>query len=212
MSAQGNAENKALPVSLLILEGETEEIFYPRVRDLFLKNIRLHPTSIAGQGNINKQILAKLFGFVRQNSTDDVRAYCCIDAESNKKSATPLDLSFIRNQVKQRGIRQVLSVNAILAIPEIESWFFYDIEGIYEYLRTPNNQRNVKKYSSPKNFGKKELQRLFDQVDKNYLPGKRATNFINNLDITKIASRCESLNRGINRINKQAADTTNHIF
>jgi len=212
MCSQGNVNNKDLPVSLLILEGDTEEIFYPRVRDLFLKDIRLKLIPIKGQRNINAQVMAKLFGFARENHTDNCRAYCCIDAESNKKFATSLNLTLIRNQIRQRNIKQVLSVNAVLAVPEIESWFFYDIEGIYKHLRAPQHQCNIKKYSLPKNFGKKELQRLFEQFKLNYLPGKRAENFINHLDIEKIVNKCESLKRDIERIIKQAADTTNHIF
>jgi hypothetical protein len=212
MCAQGNVKNKALPVSLLILEGETEEIFYSRVRDIFLKGIRLKPIPIRGQRNINAQVTASLLRFVQENRSDNCRAYCCIDSESNKKLATSLDITLIKNQIKQRNMRRVLSINAVLAVPEIESWFFYDIEGIYKHLRAPKHLCNIKKYSLPKNFGKKELQRLFEQFGHNYLPGKRAENFINRLDIKKIVNKCKSLERDIERIIRQAADTSNHIF
>ncbi len=212
MSKQRNAKTHNKPVSLLVLEGDTEQLFYPIIRDKFLKGIRIELRNIKGRGNVNKDVLGEIYKYTYNNRDDAVRVYCCVDTESQKRTATPLELDIICEQIKVRKLRLVLSVDAILADPEIESWFFYDIEGIYKFLGAKTSQRNVKKYSNPKNLCKKNLQGLFHRFGKEYLPGKRATNFINNLDIDKIVTECKELHDGIALIQSQTTDLTNHIF
>lgn len=212
MSKQRSAKIHNKPVSLLVLEGDTEQLFYPIIRDKFLKGIRIELRSIRGRGNVNKDVLGEIHKYAYNNQDDLVRAYCCVDSERQKRTATPLELDIICEQIKVRKLRLVLSVDAILADPEIESWFFYDIEGIYKFLGAKTSQRNVKKYSNPKNLCKKDLQGLFHRFGKEYLPGKRAANFINHLDIDKIVTECKELRDGIALIRSQATDLTNHLF
>ena len=212
MSKRSYNKHFDTPVSLLILEGYTEEVFYPIIRDKFLCGIRIEHRNIKGRGNINKDILSEIFKFTYNNRDDVVRAYCCVDTEKQKQSATPFDLDFICDQVKTRNMKRVLSVNSILADPEIESWFFHDIEGIYQFLRAQKSQRSKKKYSNPKNLCKKDLQQLFSRFEKVYTPGNRALNFIKNLDIEKIVSNCTELRNGIELIQQQANDLTNQLF
>jgi hypothetical protein len=200
------------PVSLLILEGDTEEIFYAIVKNRFLHNIRFKRANINGQGNVNKDILGEIYKYTYNNRSDFVRIYCCIDTERQKCSATPFDLVFVREQVQARQMKCVLSVGAILADPDIESWFFYDINGIYKFLGVRKSQRGIKKYRNPKNLCKKDLQQLFRRFEKIYLPGRRATHFINSLDIEKIVGNCKELQEGIHLIQSQAGDMTNHLF
>lgn len=212
MSKRRNAKIHNKPVSLLVLEGDTEQLFYHIIRDKFLKGIRIELRNIKGRGNVNKDVLCEIYKYTYNNRDDTVRAYCCVDSERQKRTATPLELDFVREQVKLRKLRFVLSVDLLLADPEIESWFFYDIEGIYKFLGTKTSQRNVKKYSNPKNLCKKDLQGLFHRFGKEYLPGKRAANFINHLDIDKIITKCKELSDGIALIQSQATDLTNHLF
>lgn len=212
MSKRARDNLRNVPVSLLILEGYTEEVFYPIVRDKYLCGIRIERRNIKGQGNINKDVLGEIYKYVYNNRSDFVRAYCCIDSERNKVSATPLDLEFICNMTRDKKMVQLLSVDSILADPDIESWFFYDIEGIYEFLGAKKSKRNIKKYCNPWNLCKKDLQQLFQRFKKVYIPGQRATNFINNLDIEKIIAGCAELREGIELIKRQANNSTNHIF
>jgi len=209
---RGTAKIDNKPVSLLILEGDTEQIFYSIIRDKFLRNIRIELRNIRGQGNINKDILSEIFKYTYNNPSDRVRAYCCIDTEKLKTSATPFELELIRNKARERNMTQVLSIDGILADPDIESWFFYDIEGIYKFLGAKKSQRNIRKYSNPSKFGKKDLQRLFDRFGEVYFSGNRAKHFINNLNIEKIVSKCKELSNGIKLIQLQAGDLTNHFF
>jgi hypothetical protein len=110
------------------------------------------------------------------------------------------------------NIEEVLSIDAIIAIQQIESWFFYDIGGIYSFLRVPKAQRKLKAYKPPERYGYKELQRLFERFGKTYSKGKRAGNFIDHLDLGVIVDNCKELQRGIERIRVQSGDISNHLF
>jgi len=201
------------PVSLLILEGETESVFYPLIRDKFLASTRVELWQVHSGSNINKQVLSKIFTYTYRNPEDLVRVYCCSDTDRNKLRATPLDIEYTRETVKTRSsMTNVLSVTAIMADPEIESWFFYDIDGIYRFLRAQRSQRNPEKFKNPRSLGKKDLERLFEHFGKVYVSGERAENFIMHLDILKIISQCTELREGIELIKKQANDATNHLF
>lgn len=212
MSKRRIAKINNKPVSLLILEGDTEQVFYPLIRDKFLKGIRIELRNIKGRGNINKDLLSEIHKYTYNNPDDLVRAYCCVDTEGQKISATPFELDFIRNKAREKSMTQVLSIDSMLADPDIESWFFYDIEGIYKFLGAKKSQRKAKRYNNPKNLCKRNLQQLFHKFKKVYLSGKRATNFINHLDVEKIVSECQELRNGINLIRSKADDLTNHPF
>lgn len=199
------------PVSLLILEGYTEQIFYSIVRDKFLKGIRIKLRNIKGQGNINREILSEVYKYTYNNSDKLVRVYCCMDTHKNKLTATPFELELIREKTIERKMNQVLSIEAILAKPEIESWFFYDIKGIYRFLRVRRTKRNEKKYNNPYKFGKLALQQLFERFNEEYMPGKRATHFISCLDMNRIVSGCKELREGIILIKSRSKDLTNHL-
>lgn len=198
------------PVSLLILEGDTEAVFYSIIRDTFLAGLRIELRNMKGQGNVNKDVLGEIYKYAYNNSTDLVRAYCCVDTERQNKSATPLDLNLVRQHIRENTqLAKVLSVDAILADPDIESWFFYDIEGIYKFLKAKKSLRTLGKYANPKSLCKQDLQALFRRFKKAYIPGKRAEPFIRSLDIAKIVSACKELSDGIERIKSQANDSTN---
>ena len=105
----------------------------------------------------------------------------------------------------------VLSIDLMTATQQIESWFFYDIEGIFKYLEVPKSQRNARTYGTPEKFNYKDLQRLFERYGKTYAKGRRAANVINSLDNDKIVRSCKELREGIQLIQSQAADLTNHL-
>ena len=60
MAKRVNARAFDKPVSLLVLEGDTEQVFYPLIRDQFLKGIRIELRNIKGRGNVNKDILSEM--------------------------------------------------------------------------------------------------------------------------------------------------------
>lgn len=98
---------------------------------------------------------------------------------------------------------RVLSVDTIIATTMIESWFFYDIEGIYKFLRVPRARRNPKKYKPPEKFTHIDLSTLFKQNGKSYIKGERCAGFINALDLKKIYLNCQELKSGLDKINRR---------
>ncbi len=95
---------------------------------------------------------------------------------------------------------------------QIESWFFYDVEQIYGFLRVPRAQRKPRAFKPPEKFGYMDLQRLFDRYGETYNKGKKAANFINHLNIEKIVSNCKELREGVKLVQSHADDLTNHLF
>lgn len=198
--------------SLLIVEGYTEEAFYPIIKENYLSGIRVKIENIEGQTNINKKILAKIFTFFHDYPEKSFRAYCCLDTERNNNYITPLDLDLIRKKAREKAIYNLLSVDKILADREIESWFFYDLPGICSYLGIDEGSIKPETFRPVNKFGKKELKNLFREHGHWYRPGKRATGFIRSLDIDRIISQCDELRLGIERIRQYASDRTEHLY
>jgi len=198
------------PLSILLVEGETELLFYDRVKALCLRPAnRITIEHIGGLYNVNKKILGKL---TSKYEDQMVRAYCCLDRESRHAQTPGFDLELIRNELRARNVTNVLSVDKVIATQMIESWFFYDIVGVYRYLKAPKTRRKGKAYNPPEKCRETDLKALFRKHGKNYQEGRRAKPFIDQLDIAKIAADCKALKEGIARVNKQARDTTSHLF
>ena len=139
-------------------------------------------------------------------------AYCCFDRESRYGEVPGFDIKKIKKYVNDAKLKSVLSIDLITATQQIESWFFYDIEGIYVYLKVPKSHRRLNAFRPPEKFDYRDLQRLFERYGKTYMKGKRAESFINKLDIKKIVCNCKELREGIQLIQSQAEDLTNHLF
>jgi len=198
------------PLSLLLVEGPTDRIFYRRVRSVCLAGaLRISVDHLRGLFNVNKKILHRLT--VRDPHTP-VRAYCCLDRESRYGKTPGFDLDFIRGELRNRQTRHVLSVEAIIATQMIESWFFHDLAGIYRYLRVPRSKRSRTAYSPPERYGKIDLQGLFRRYEREYVEGNRSRAFIESLDVEEIATRCQELKTGVSLIERRAEDDTNHLF
>lgn len=185
-------------LSVLLVEGPTEKHFYTRVKDRYLKG---HCSCIIqvveGLFNINDKVLHAL----KTKNTDRlVRAYCCLDRESRYSKTPGFDIDFIRADLKKENISNVLSVDKIIATQMIESWFFYDIAGIYKYLKVPRAQRNMKAYVPVEGFRVSHLKELFRRHKKVYSEGDRAKHFIESLDLESIVSQCSDLRDGVQSI------------
>jgi len=81
------------PLSVLLVEGETEKIFYERVKDLRLKNVRLTISHIGGLYNVHKKLLNRI---VTKYNDEPVRIYCCLDRENRYAQTPEFDLEFIK--------------------------------------------------------------------------------------------------------------------
>ena len=198
------------PVSLLLVEGPTERVFYQRVRELALSDVRnVRIETIEGLFNVNRKILDLLLFKYRGAS---LRAYCCLDRESRYAKTPQFDLDQIRREIRAQNARYVLGIDAIIATQMLESWFFHDIEGIFRYLGVKRSLRNPKAYRPPEKFRKKDLRDLFRRNKKTYIEGDRAGPLIEALDVEAIVARCSELAEGVDLIRSQANDTRNYLF
>lgn len=187
-------------MSLLLVEGETEMVFYKRIQDISLRGCRSTIYDLKGLYNINKKIINRIVDYAGNHEDEKIRVYCCLDRESRYGEVPGLNIGKIEGHIKDTRIVNVLSVDLIKATQQIESWFLYDIENIYGFLRVPKHERNLRAYNPPEGFGYKDLQRLFERHGRSYNKGKDGANFINNLDVEKIARECKELRDGIELI------------
>jgi hypothetical protein len=149
--------------------------------------------------------------YAGNHEDEKIRVYCCLDRESRYGEVPGLNIGGIRRHIKDAQIINVLSVDLIRATQQIESWFLYDIENIYGFLKVPKPVRNPRAYKPPEGFGYKDLQRLFERHGRSYSKGKDGENFINHLDIEKIARGCKELRDGVELIRAQAIDFKSHL-
>jgi hypothetical protein len=195
-------------LSVLLVEGPTEVVFYEKIKELFLKSTKIE--HLEGNFNINKKVLQKT---INKNSDRLVRVYCCVDRESRYEKVPGLDLKLIRNEVVSKKCKNVLSVDRIIATKMLESWFFYDVPGIYAYLKTPRSKRVVRKFQPPEKNDWRVLDKLYKQNGRlHYMKGFKAEGIVKCLDIPGIYNSCQELRSGVDLINKQAKDPTNHLL
>jgi hypothetical protein len=201
------------PLSILLVEGYTEKIFYERVAKVFPSGLTHIIVDIHGGGNMLKSTLASAFPPVLPDENIKIRVYCCKDEQSKYQSVPDFDLETTRNACKKENLKNILSVDAIIANQMIESWFFYDLMGIYNYLGISETKRKpLDKYLTPSDCTNRDLMELFKKYNQYYHEGQKAEKFINSLDIHKIINNCTELKAGVELIKTQSTNTQNHLF
>jgi len=200
------------PVSLLLVEGATDEIFFRRVKALYLADCRATVKDLEGLFNINAKVINSVGSYCRSHRDERVRVYCCFDRESRYGEVPGFDMRGIEQYIRKENVTSVLILDLVKATKQIESWFFYDIHGIYKFLRAPKTQRNTDAFKPPERFGYRDLQHLFERYGKTYTKGRRAANFINHLNFEKIVSQCQELQAGIELIKSQAGNVASRLF
>lgn len=212
MSQEDGKEVIKRPVSLLLAEGSTDEVFYKKVIASNLMGYRATIRDLHGLRNINAKVIDQVVSYIHTHKDEVIRVYCCLDRESRYGEVPGFDIKKIKKYIQDENLNSVLSINLIRATQQIESWFFYDIVGIYVYIKVPKSKRRLNAFRPPERFGYRDLQRLFERYGKTYTKGNRAESFINKLDIKKIVCNCTELREGIQVIQSQAEDLTNHLF
>ena len=187
--------------ALIFIEGDTEEEFYEKVFPRYLGKIQRKIINLHGNFNIYNKVLDKTVQSLSKFPTFNFRVYCFIDRES-KYHNPPLDINILRAKFNtdKDFRRRVSSTDVIFATPMIEAWFFYDITGIFSFLKVPRHLRNPNKYRTVQKLTANDLSRLFVRYKKFYIKGKRCKSFIDNLDIDKIYMNCKELRDGIDLI------------
>ena len=140
------------PISLLLVEGDTDEIFYNRIKSIHLRNTRSTIKNIDGLYNINSKVISCISTYSQTHRDEIIRVYCCFDRESRYGSVPEFDILEVKKFVICNQIISVLNIDLIIATKQIESWFFYDIEGIYKFLAVPQSQRNLHSFLTLRNL------------------------------------------------------------
>ncbi len=198
-------------VALIFVEGDTEEEFYTKLLRDYLTGIPKSVLNLNGIYNVHRKVMGKTENFLHKHKDCVVRVYCCIDRESRDHNP-PLDIEDLRKSLSgNKDFKRVLSADAIIATQMIESWFFYDLEGIYKFLKVPRKERNPSRFTPPEKFTHIHLSKFFERYDKTYIKGHKSANFISNLDLGKIHKICHELREGLNLIIKQAGTSKNTL-
>lgn len=171
---------------LIMVEGYTEVEFYEKSKQMFFSGAKTKIINLKGNFNINKKILGQASDYSNKYSNKEIEfsIAICIDRESRDGQA-PIDLDYIKKEAAK--IKNVNQNEIFLyeAIQDIESLFFYDIDGIYGFLRAPHTKRTCK-YIPVEKYNHRDLSKLFSSYGKLYRKGDRVASFIDNIDLNKI--------------------------
>lgn len=176
-------------ISLLLVEGETEEEFYSALGKLKLNGVPKKIKNLKGNFNINNKILDASLQFSSNNPNDTFDVYVCIDQE--RIGTPPYNKDFVLSHLKQNA--NFNSLHDVIATLMIESLFFIDIESIYAFLRAKKTLREKKKFTNFRKLTHHDLSNLFKRFNKTYYKGIRSEGFISSLDIDKISNTANEL-------------------
>jgi hypothetical protein len=196
------------PNSILFLyEGETEKEFYRKLFDLKLKKrqIRHNFGNLKGIFSIDEKVTSKIQSYLENPAYEDcvkIHVFIAYDREGEEHVPPALD----KNELSKRFIRRksrVASINEIIATQDLESWFFYDLEGIYKYLKVPKKERKMNAFPNIDKTNNRVLSALFHKYEKHYQKGRGCEGFIENLNLNKIYNDVSEL--------KDAFDIMNNL-
>jgi hypothetical protein len=206
---KGNPKVLRKKLVYIFLEGKTEDVFYKKITEKYLKSLPKKYKNLKTGTNINAQIVRNLYHFIEDssNSEYDLYVYAFIDREGARSDVSEFDASAILKElkkfVKTNAIKEIAAIEAIFMI---ESWFFHDLEGVCRYINLSYTETLKKNYSNAERFTSSHLSELFKKgkVKRHYKKGEES--FLNSLDIEKIYNNCSDLREGIQRIIKDFDD------
>lgn len=188
----------------IFLEGNTEDVFYKKIADKYLKSISKKYKNLKTGTNINAQIVKYLYHFIKDNSNSkyDLYVYAFIDKEGARSDVSEFNASAIVKELKKEKVKitNIKEIDAIEAIFMIESWFFHDLEGICKYINLDCTETLKKNYSNAEKFKDSDLAALFRKGKSKKLYKKGEESFLNSLDIERIYNSCSDLRKGIEGI------------
>jgi len=181
---------KGKHVALLLVEGATEVEFYETLLKAHCARKSKKIRDLKGNFNINSHICDKVRKFLDDNPHDTVDVYVCIDQE--KPGGTPYNKAFCEGEL--RKFSRCKKIESVIADLMIESLFFLDIEGIFEFLNVPKNQRKPTDFQNFRKLRHQDLSRLFKKYGKIYYKGHKCEKFVEALDMKKFIQATEIKN------------------
>ena len=153
------------PYTLLMVEGDTEILFYKRIKETYFRNARFKIINLEGNWNINQKVLDKTTAHLNAHPDTEFIVCICIDRESRSGKA-PINMELIKKELNCYSNIKTENIRLYEAVQDIESWFFHDIKGIYQFLTFPKRKRTIKKYRPVEKLNHKDLSKLFKQEKK----------------------------------------------
>lgn len=214
MAKDGKTKKAESPLFIFLAVGDAEEIILKILIQKYLRGIH-YKIFNAGQHNnpVQSVLMHSEPPFVEKK--DILRIIYCVDNEQPYPNEGPhdVDIEACRTACIEENTHNVLSVDDIVANKMIESWFFYDLDGIYNYLKVkPKDREPLVKYKTPNRCSKGDLILLFRKYNNCYHEGKRAKDFYESLNWDLIIKSCPELNAGIKLIKRKANDLTSELF
>ena len=202
------ARKKSSSKSIIFIhEGYTEIEFYNKVFEIYLpkNNVRMYKYNLKGIGNnLNRRVKAKLDWFLSEKTKKaekEIYVFCAFDREGTREVKPLLNIDKIRKEFLSKKSR-IQQIEQIIATQDIESWFFHDLAGIYNFLKVPPKERSFKIHNVEKT-NNKVLAQLMRKYNKIYHKrGQKARGFINSLDINLIYNNSKDLKTGIEKLIK----------
>ncbi len=190
------------PNSILFLyEGDTEGEFYKKLIDKYLspREIRKNYGNLNGIFSLNDKVKSRIESYLLNESFKDckkIHVIVAYDRDGTIEKTPHLDTKSLEREFIYKNSR-IATINEIIATQDLESWFFHDLEGIYSYLRVPKAKRVLSAYQNVAYTNNRTLSSLFHRFNKHYQKGKKASGFIDSLDLDKIYNNCDELKKAI---------------
>lgn len=189
---------------LFLYEGDTEGGFYDTLFEKLNlnRNAQIKKKCLNGNININAKVADKTYAYLENGKNDHVSyltVFVAYDREGDRSNEGKLNADAIRSKLRNKRLK---AIHEIIATQMLESWFFIDIDGIYDHLDMPKTKREPDKYKDYEKFRHEDLHDLFRKKDKNsrYFKGDGCIPLIKALDLMKILDNCDDLKTGMNRI------------
>ena len=181
-----------LPYTLVFVEGDTEILFYKRIREKYFENARCKIINLEGNWSIIQKVLDKTTAHLNAHPETEFIVCICIDKDS-RSSKAPIDMQLIEEELKNYPNIKSENIRLFLAVQDIESWFFHDIEGIYSFLKFPTSRLKIRKFSTVEKLNHQDLSKLFKEAKTDYRKGYASENFINNINLEIIRKKSKVL-------------------
>lgn len=180
------------PFTLIMVEGDTEVLFYGRIKEIYFSKARCKIKNLEGNWNINQKVLDIVSAHLEAHKLIEFMVCICIDRESRIGKA-PIDLELIKKELQNYPNLCSENIQLYEAVQDIESWFFHDIHGIYTFLNYPKSKRKTRKYKIVEKLNHQDLSKLFKDAHKEYRKGYASKNFIEKLDLEIIRIKSKVL-------------------
>jgi len=210
------SHSKASKCILFIHEGYTEIVFYRRVFEVYLagRNMKMYWYNLKGIGNLNKgteRYIRRFLADKKYTEKAEIHVFVAYDREGKREDTDPeLNIEQLRKDHTQKKKSRIKTIEQIVATQDLESWFFHDIDGIYDYLNVPEKYRTFKVHDV-ENLNNRDLAALFRKHGKVYRKRSQQKDdtlekFIASLNIELIYGQSDDLRTGIEQMIESYGD------